>query len=328
MAKAFAYALLSLLVAFPSAAIACQCTADLFAEQLQHPRTERQTAEAHLANFVRFSRFSHGATIFEGTVEMQEVLTAPALPEGFVDNSGRRPEYQYRLVTIRATRVYRGPREEKFAVRTGMGNGDCGFDFETGGQYIVFAYHDREGKGLSTNWCTDTGSLEDSGAMLRVLRGEAPAPEDLLNPESYHKRNRSHWGSVCGRVAVGNKTPVANFYLYLIRERHDGIPPLKNVQVSKPDGTYCFDYLRSGTYFLSGEDYDSNTYIRLRGSLSENGHSLPILVEVGKTVGNVDLVLHEDFRDWVYAVLGVIAAVATLTLITFWLVRREARRAS
>ena len=64
------------------------------------------------------------------------------------------------------------------------------------------------------------------------------------------------------------------------------------------------------------------------GSLSENGHPLPILVEAGKTVGNVDLVLHEDFRDWVYAVLGVIAAVAILALITYWLVRREARIAS
>lgn len=164
--------------------------------------------------------------------------------------------------------------------------------------------------------------------MLRVLRGEAPAQEDLLNPKSYYERNRSHWGSVCGRVTVGNKTPVANSPVYLIPVRHDGIPPLKNVQVSKPDGTYCFDYLRSGTYFLSGEDHDLNAFIRLTGSLSENGHPLPILVELGKTVGNVDLVLHEDFRDWVYAVLGVIAAVAILTLVTYWLVRREARLAS
>ena len=324
MRKAFARALLSLVVAFPSAAIACTCTA----QSQQHLRTERETAEAHLADIIRFPHFFPGPTIFEGTVEVQEVVTTSDALSRYVDHSGRPFESQYRLVTIRAARVYRGPREEKFVVRTGMGGGDCGFDFETGGQYLVFAYGDEKGKNLSTSWCTDTGSIEDSGAMLRVLRGEAPAPEDLLDPESYDKRNRSHWGSVCGRVTAGNKTPVADFYLYLIRERHDGIPPLKNVHASKADGTYCFDYLRSGTYFLSGQDYDSNTFIRLMGSLSENGHPLPILVEAGKTVGNVDLVLHEDFRDWVYAVLGVIAAVAILTLITYWVVRREARRAS
>ena len=319
MRKAFARALLSLVVAFPSAAIACQCV--LSDHDL---RTERETAEAHLADIIRFPHFFPGPTIFEGTVEMQEVVTTPALSDRYVDSSGRRFESQYRLVTIRAARVYRGPREEKFVVRTGMGGGDCGFDFETGGQYIVFAYHDGEGKSLSTSWCTDTGSLEDSGAMLRVLRGEAPAPEDLLAPESYDKRNRSHWGSVCGHVTAGNGKAVADSYVYLIRERHDGIPPLKDLQASKANGTYCFDYLRSGTYFLSGEDYHSN----LTGSLSKNGHPLPILVEAGKTVGNVDLVLHEDFPDWLYAVLGVIAAVAILTLITYWVVRREARRAS
>ena len=84
-------------------------------------------------------------------------------------------------------------------------------------------------------------------------------------------------------------------------------------------------------FALSGEYYDSNTDIllnilfpavRLTGSLSENGHPLPILVEAGKTVGNIDLMLHEDPRDWVpqHAVLLVIAAVAILTLITYGII--------
>jgi len=321
MRRAFVGALLSLLVAFPSVVLACSCTTNFLTEQLYHPRTVRQWDEARLATV---DRFSPGTTIFEGTVEKQDVLTGNV--------SKLQTEEKYRLVTFRAKRVYRGPSQLEFVVQTGMSS--CGFDFETGEQYIVFAYRDdRTGQGLATSICSDTGLLQDSAPMLRVLRGDPAAPEDLLDRETYYHRfrDRSQWGSVCGRVTAGNGATVAHSLVYLVRERHDGFPPRKNAQVSKPDGTYCFEYLYSGTYFLSGEDYDTDREIRLVGSLSENGHPLPISVGVGKSVANVNLVLHEDPRDWIrrHAFVGmVMPATAVLALVAFWLVRRKTRVAS
>jgi hypothetical protein len=166
--------------------------------------------------------------------------------------------------------------------------------------------------------------------MLRMLRGEEPAPEDLLDRDAYYNRfrNSAQWGRICGLVTSSHGAPVGNSWVYLVRERHDGIPPRKNQEVSKPDGTYCFEFLRAGKYFLSGEDFDPATKIRLAGSVSENGHPLPISVGIGKLVGNVKLVLREDPRDWIrrHAFVGiVVTATVALVLVVFWLVRRKTR---
>jgi hypothetical protein len=119
MRRAFVGALLSLLVAFPSIVNACSCTNHFLTEQLYHPRTVHQWDEARLATI---GRFASGAMIFEGTVEKQDVLTWNV--------TGKlQTEEKYRLVTFRAKRVYRGPSQPEFVVQTGMGGGDCGFDF-------------------------------------------------------------------------------------------------------------------------------------------------------------------------------------------------------
>jgi hypothetical protein len=76
--------------------------------------------------------------IFEGMVEKQEVVAgsiAPA-PSGALSTT---LGYEHRLVTIRIGRVYRGDAEGRVTVLTGVGTGDCGFDFENGRTYLVYA---------------------------------------------------------------------------------------------------------------------------------------------------------------------------------------------
>jgi hypothetical protein len=319
--NAFTYVFLSVLVAFPNAAIACSCAANL-ADGMPHPHTVRQWDEAYVAGYDR----SKSATIFEGTVEKQEIVSSPPMSGPF--------GYMHRLVTIRALRVYRGPSEERFVVRTGMGGGDCGFDFETGEQYLVFAERDgNESADLSTNHCSQTGPLQDSGPMLRVLRDEAPTPEDLLDQDTYYKRLRdpARWGSICGLVSSSNGTPMGNSWVYLERERHDGMRPQTRTELSKQDGTYCFEFLRPGTYFLSGGNNYPYAESRLTGSLSKNWRPLPISVEEGKTVTHMNLVLSESFWWWAHqhALSGIVIAISvTLALIIFWMVRRKTRLAS
>ncbi|HEY0075399.1 MAG TPA: hypothetical protein VGB77_14970 [Abditibacteriaceae bacterium] len=56
-------------------------------------------------------------------------------------------------------------------IRTGRGGGDCGYGFEIGQEYLVYAY----GKsGLSTHTCSRTKPLSDAGQDLAVLGPGTP----------------------------------------------------------------------------------------------------------------------------------------------------------
>jgi hypothetical protein len=54
-------------------------------------------------------------------------------------------------------------------VATGMGGGDCGFDFETGQSYLVYAHRLEDGS-LSTSICSRTRSLDQAAADLDHAR--------------------------------------------------------------------------------------------------------------------------------------------------------------
>lgn len=68
-------------------------------------------------------------------------------------------------VTFDIARFYKGVEQKDLSLTTGIGGGDCGFDFESGKQYLVFAFADTSGR-LSTGICSGTGLLEDSQSEL------------------------------------------------------------------------------------------------------------------------------------------------------------------
>src|SRR5258708_39050957 len=75
-------------------------------------------------------------SIVEGVGEKQEVPTGPIGPPS---NAMSMTGYgAHRVVTIRVSRSYRGQIDGSVRVVTGMGGGDCGFDFETGEEYLVY----------------------------------------------------------------------------------------------------------------------------------------------------------------------------------------------
>jgi hypothetical protein len=124
--------------------------------------------------------------------------------------------------------------------------------------------------------------------------------------------------SVLGSLPVRCKLFVCPVILF---STPNSLPPFFN---------YCFEFLRAGKYFLSGEDFDPATKIRLAGSLSENGHTLPISVGMGKSVGNVNLVLNEGPRDWIrrHAFVGIVMTATVALVLVVWLMRRKTRVAS
>jgi hypothetical protein len=106
--------------------------------------------------------------IFEGRVDRAELKWAfleakvgdviPADIEG--------PPFMQ--VSFDVSRSYRGAQTKNIRIKTGVGGGDCGFDFEVGKQYLGYAFADESGD-LSTGICNGTALLEESRANLTYL---------------------------------------------------------------------------------------------------------------------------------------------------------------
>jgi hypothetical protein len=87
---------------------------------------------------------------------------------------------------------YRGDKQKPMRLSTGLGGGDCGFDFEVGKEYLVYAFKDETGE-LSTNICTRTTRLEKSSENLAYPSGKRVAP--AANKEASTRTT----GHSCGR---------------------------------------------------------------------------------------------------------------------------------
>src|SRR5260370_16239921 len=119
--------------------------------------------------------------IFEGKVDgielrwkLAEAHVGDVVPADFEQEP---PEME---VSFEVLRSYRGAKDKRVKVRTGLGGGDCGFDFETSKKYLVFAYQDDSGQ-LSTNICSSTALLEESQSDLAYLPGEPEISETNHN---------------------------------------------------------------------------------------------------------------------------------------------------
>jgi hypothetical protein len=67
------------------------------------------------------------------------------------------------------------PGENEIEIATGMGGGDCGYPFQPGEDYVVYAYKNAEGR-LETNICSRTRPLAQAADDLRYFEVMARAP--------------------------------------------------------------------------------------------------------------------------------------------------------
>ena len=77
--------------------------------------------------------------------------------------------------TFDVSRSDPGVQGHRVSIETGLGGGDCGFGFEIGRQYLVYAKRTESGK-LATGIWTATAPIEESGANLADPRGEPILP--------------------------------------------------------------------------------------------------------------------------------------------------------
>ena len=97
--------------------------------------------------------------VFVGTVKSIGMVT---------QSEPNQPGHDRRLVTFSVERAVRGIDGGTVAVRTGEGGGDCGFNFQEGRRYIVYAHRHPAGW-LSAGICSRTRLLSEAAEDLAFI---------------------------------------------------------------------------------------------------------------------------------------------------------------
>ena len=281
MTDAFA-ALLFLAIA-SGELFACICAGPLGAKNM------REVAEWYMNQ-------SDIKVIFEGKVIKQEIRAgwsgAPSTAMSLT------PSGRLRVVDFTVTRTFKGENHGQISVLTGLGTGDCGYDFQTGSTYLVYASAGPQGIWF-TSICTGTTAIEDAGTALRLLSGEKPIADDLLSPEEHAKQyfekvlpKRS--GSVCGHALKPDNTPLKGANVELWEQRNDDLPAhsADDPNTSRDDGHFCIDHATLGRYLLTAEstDYDHNSrYMAFYPGVEAQEQAVPLEMRAGVRLPDVNL---------------------------------------
>jgi hypothetical protein len=112
------------------------------------------------------------SAVFVGTVLSTEVRDGPVMSSGDPVR-----------VTFDVAQVWKGPTETPLVVITARDSATCGFGFQPGAEYIVYAYT-WESSDLQTNICTRTAPSSSQTVLedLRVL-GQGTVPSAVAQAE-------------------------------------------------------------------------------------------------------------------------------------------------
>jgi hypothetical protein len=239
--------------------------------------------------------------IFEGKTEKVELQGWPLRPE-----TGTTVSVIPRMkVMFSGVRLYRGVAQD-FVIETGIGGGDCGYRFEPGKSYLVYAWHEDSGE-LSTNICSSTSLLDDAPTELRLLRGDPLTPEDLedLPPYNSPVSTTSPDRKLCGRLSFPKGRKATSLTLYFWAADQDAIPLPADEAESDEDGSFCIEYLKPGNYLIEalerGSDNEKYHYSGFFPGVKDRSQAQPILVKGKGSTGRADFPV---FRQPLFHVRG------------------------
>lgn len=135
-----------------------------------------------------------GAVAGTDAVFRARVVTTAAVltnDDGAVLRSGQRETptgYVQQLVALRVEELFKGEVAPLTILITGSGSGDCGYSFEEGKEYLVFASFSSEKRlirlarsapVLTTSICTFTRPAEGAADLLISLRTKFPPKQPV-----------------------------------------------------------------------------------------------------------------------------------------------------
>ena len=91
-----------------------------------------------------------------------------AVFSGTVVAIDKKPGDLYVAVRFKIEESWKGMSNKEATVFTGQGGGDCGYKFEIGERYLVYAYK-YDVTDIGTNICQRTASLRQAAGDLKVL---------------------------------------------------------------------------------------------------------------------------------------------------------------
>ena len=94
-----------------------------------------------------------------------------------------------RLVRLAVIEAFRGVQEARVEVITGWGGGDCGYAFEDGETYLVYAHRAENGKRLYTGICTRTRLFAEASEDIAYIRSLPTAEASAVVFGKVNKRN-------------------------------------------------------------------------------------------------------------------------------------------
>ena len=106
--------------------------------------------------FTKEEAYQDADVVFLGTVEQFEANKHPSVWN-----------FTGRTAQFRVEKVWKGTVKPLLKVRTGFGGGDCGYDFEVGKPYLVFAQGSKPP--YYTGMCSGTAPAEHGGRELENL---------------------------------------------------------------------------------------------------------------------------------------------------------------
>jgi len=141
-------------------------------------------------------------------------------------------EFPQRAVHLSDIRPLRG--EPQSVVLTGLGSGDCGYEFQPGTRYLIVADRRPSDGRLRTSICSLTRPLAEAGGLIAYI-------ESLNRP--------ADGGRVWGRVQLD--TPGTNVPSGLSGARVVIRGPVEASTTTDSDGHYGFAKLPSGPYVVT-----------------------------------------------------------------------------
>lgn len=107
-----------------------------------------------------------GKSVKEAVVEARK--KSKAIFSGTVVAIDKKPSDLYVTVRFKIEGSWKGMYSREATVFTGQGGGDCGYKFEVGQRYLVYAYRYNDAD-LGTNICQRTATLTQATEDLKVL---------------------------------------------------------------------------------------------------------------------------------------------------------------